>query len=150
MRAVWWGLWWLCLVFVVVIGGWFVWTLATVAGSDEPAGTVSAADCGTAMEFAGASMPAGADDEDCLSHSWGSQAYDGTFRMPRPAVAGWLATSFPGGERPAMCDADLCVTVFKDPDDKNTTGAYDVSVSVRYEGGAAGDTALVSFEASTY
>jgi hypothetical protein len=32
----------------------------------------------------------------------------------------------------------------------HTVGAYDVKVSVYYEGGSAGDTALVTFDASSY
>ncbi|WP_405973171.1 hypothetical protein OG496_30390 [Streptomyces sp. NBC_00988] len=42
---------------------------------------------------------------------------------------------------------DLCVRVVHDP---HTAGTYDVTVSVRHEGGSAGDTALVTFDASTY
>ncbi|MER5749209.1 hypothetical protein [Streptomyces sp. NPDC002088] len=143
-------LWGLCLVFSVVAVGWFVWGLVTFASSDDPFNTVSEVDCGEAMRFAGASMPEGATEEDCTSYSWMDQSYDGSFRMPRSAVRGWLATSFPGAQRAASCDGDVCAIVRNDPDDENTTGAYDVDVSVRYEGGSAGDTALVTFDASTY
>ncbi|MFF4832556.1 hypothetical protein [Streptomyces sp. NPDC001315] len=150
MRKLLWGLWWLCLVFTVAVGGWFVRGMFTSGSSDDPSDTVNEVGCAEAMRFAGASMPEGTSEEDCTSYSWQDQAYDGTFRMPRSAVRGWLATSFPDAERPATCDGDLCVIVSNDPNDEDTTGAYDVSVSVRYEGESPGNTALVTFEASTY
>jgi len=153
VRRLLWGMWWLCLVFVVVVGGWFVWGI-TYASSDDPLDTVSKVDCGEAMRFAGASMPEGASEQDCTSYSSKDQSYEGTFRMPRSAVEEWLASAFPDAERPASCDGDLCAIVRNDPSDenadKNTSGVYDVDVSVRYEGGSAGDTALVTFDASTY
>lgn len=97
-----WGLWWMCLVVVVWAGWWFAPTMLNAASSDDPPGTVSAADCADAMDFSGATLPEGTRDEDCTSYTWGGQAYDGSFRMPR------------------------------------------------YEGGSAGDTALVAFDASSY
>ncbi|MGW1722410.1 hypothetical protein ACWCQK_05645 [Streptomyces sp. NPDC002306] len=157
VRKVWWGLWWLCLAFVIVVGVGFVREASSLASSsDDPPGTVSEAGCDEALEFAGASLPAGASAAKCTSYTWGGQAYDGSFRMPRSAVTEWLATSFPTAEHPASCaaygeeDVDVCAFVRNDPDDGHTTGAYDVDVSVHYEGGPAGDTALVTFEASTY
>ncbi|MGW2820138.1 hypothetical protein ACWC24_03930 [Streptomyces sp. NPDC001443] len=149
MRKLGWGLWWLSLVFAVAVVGRFVWVLS-FASSDGPPGTVGRVSCDRALRFAGASLPAGASAQDCTSYSWPDQAYDGSFRMPRSTVPQWLTAAFPRGQRPEMCDGDLCVFVRNAPDDKNTTGAYDVDVSVRYEGGSAGNTALVTFEASTY
>lgn len=151
-----WGTWGICLLFVVWAGWSFVRTMVYTASSDDPPGTVTQADCAEAMDFSGTTLPEGTLDEDCTSYTWGGQAYDGSFRMPRATVGGWLAESFPDGANiPCRADDDMCVRVVHDP---QAVGAYDVTVSVHYEnedededeGGSAGDTALVSFDASSY
>lgn len=142
------GLWWMCLVFVVWAGWSFVQAMLHASSGDDPPDTVGKVGCAEAMDFSGATLPEDTRDEDCTSYTWGGQAYDGSFRMPRSAVRGWLTESFPDGVG-ISCedDGELCVRTVRDP---HTAGAYDVTVSVRYEGGSAGDTALVTFDASSY
>ncbi|MFG2370270.1 hypothetical protein ACGFY9_02170 [Streptomyces sp. NPDC048504] len=148
MRWLLWGLWSICLVIVVWAGWWFVRAMLYAASSDDPPDTVRTVGCAEAMDFSGATLPEDTRDEACTSYTWQGQAYDGTFRMPRAAVRGWLTESFPDGASiPCEADGDLCVRVVHDP---RTSGAYDVTVSVRYEGGSAGDTALVTFDANSY
>ncbi|WP_406458156.1 hypothetical protein OH768_28150 [Streptomyces sp. NBC_01622] len=150
MRWPLWGMWWTCLVLVVGAGWWFGRTMLYAASSDDPPGTVTGAGCAEAMDFSGAALPEDTRDEDCTSYTWGGQAYDGSFRMPRAAVRGWLTTSFPDAAGvPCDGDDDTCVHVVRDTH-AHTPGAYAVTVSVHYEGGSAGDTALVSFDASSY
>jgi hypothetical protein len=70
--------------------------------------------------------------------------------MPRAAVRGWLTESFPDSTGiPCDGDDDECVHVLRDPH-PHPARAYGVTVSVYYEGGSAGDTALVTFDASSY
>jgi hypothetical protein len=156
-------MWWTCLVCVVWAGWSFGRTMLYAASSDDPPGTVGKVGCAEAMRFSGAALPAGTRDEDCTSHTWGGQAYDGSFRMPRAAVTGWLAESFPGATG-FPCDGeddDQCVSVLREAyGHAHAVGAYDVTVSVSYEdedqdeqkdeGGSAVDTALVTFDASSY
>ncbi|MFJ6899843.1 hypothetical protein [Streptomyces hokutonensis] len=150
------GMWWTCLVFVVWAGWWFGRTMFYAASSDDPPGTVTRAGCAEAMDFSGAALPEGTRDEDCASHTWGGQAYDGSFRVPRAAVQGWLADSFPdAADFPCDGDDDRCVHAVRETHAHtytytHTPGAYAVTVSVHYEGGSAGDTALVTFDASSY
>ncbi|MFE2419795.1 hypothetical protein [Streptomyces hokutonensis] len=144
------GMWWACLVFVVGVAWWFGRAMLYAASSDDPPGTVTRAGCAEAMDFSGAALPEGTRDEDCTSYTWGGQAYDGSFRVPRAAVGGWLAESFPdAADFPCDGDDDRCVHVIRDAY-AHTPGAYSVTVSVHYEGGSAGDTALVTFDASSY
>ncbi|XUL89154.1 hypothetical protein ACQ86D_23020 [Streptomyces galilaeus] len=149
-----WGLWWACLVFVVGAAWWFGRAMLCAASSDDPPGTVTRAGCAEAMGFSGAALPEDARDEDCTSYTWGGQAYDGSFRMPRATVHGWLTTSFPDATGvPCDGDDDTCVHVVRETQahaHAHTPGAYAVTVSVHYEGGSAGDTALVTFDASSY
>ncbi|MBK3565305.1 hypothetical protein [Streptomyces sp. MBT62] len=159
-----WGTWGICLLFVVWAGWSFVRTMVYTASGDDPPGTVTKAGCAEAMDFSGTTLPEDTRDEDCTSYTWGGQAYDGSFRMPRSAVGGWLAESFPdAADFPCDGDDDRCVHVIRETQahpHTHTPGAYDVTVSVHYEhgdedgdeseGGSAGDTALVSFDASSY
>ena len=142
------GLWWMCLVFVVWAGWSFVQGMLRASSGDDPPDTVARVGCAEAMDFSGAALPEDTRDAHCTSYTWGGQAYDGSFRMPRATVRGWLTESFPDGVG-ISCedDGEQCVRTVHDP---HTTGAYDVTVSVRYEGGSAGDTALVTFDASSY
>ncbi|SED91067.1 hypothetical protein SAMN05216489_04881 [Streptomyces sp. 3213] len=145
-----WGMWWTCLVFAVGAAWWIGRTMFYAASSDDPPGTVTEAGCAEAMDFSGAALPEGTRDEDCTSYTWGGQAYDGSFRMPRAAVGGWLAESFPdAADFPCDGDDDQCVHAVRETH-AHTPGAYAVTVSVHYEGGSAGDTALVTFDASSY
>jgi hypothetical protein len=145
-------MWWMCLVFVVWAVWWFAQTMLYAASSDDPPGTVGKADCADAMDFSGAALPEDTRDAHCTSYTWGGQAYDGSFRMPRAAVHGWLAESFPDGTGfPCDGDDDECVRVLRDAQaHAHAARAYDVTVSVSYEGGSTGDTALVTFDASSY
>jgi hypothetical protein len=141
-------MWWICLVLVVWAGWWFVRATLDAASSDDPPGTAGKVGCAEALRFSGAALPGNTRDGNCTSYTWQGQAYDGSFRMPRAAVRGWLTESFPdGADIPCEGDDDLCVRVVHDP---HAAGAYDVTVSVRYEGGPAEDTALVAFDANSY
>ena len=145
-----WGTWGICLLFVVWAGWSFVRTMVYTASGDDPPGTVTKAGCAEAMDFSGTTLPEDTRDEDCTSYTWGGQAYDGSFRMPRSAVGGWLAESFPdAADFPCDGDDDRCVHAVRETH-VHTPGAYAVTVSVHYEGGSAGDTALVTFDASSY
>jgi hypothetical protein len=81
-------------------------------------------------------------DEDCTSYSWQDQDYDGSWRMPRDDVAGWLKKSYPLHTPTTRCAAgdDLCLDV----DSGLPQGVEEVRVSVVYE---SGGTALVHLEA---
>jgi hypothetical protein len=150
MRWPLWGMWWMCLLFVVWAGWWFAQTMLYAASGEDPPGSVDQADCADAMDFSGAALPEDTRDAHCTSYTWGGQAYDGSFRMPRAAVRGWLTESFPDRTGiPCDGDDDECVQVLRDPH-PHPARAYGVTVSVYYEGGSAGDTALVTFDASSY
>jgi len=152
MRWLPWGLWWMCLVLVVWAGWSFVQAMLSASSGDDPPDTVGKVGCAEAMDFSGAALPEDTRDEDCTSYTWGGQAYDGSFRMPRAAVRGWLAQSFPDRAGfPCDGDDDQCVSVVHDANaHAHAADAYSVTVSVSYEGGSAGDTALVTFDASSY
>jgi len=149
VRKVMWGFWWLCLAFAAGCVAWVGWGVISFMTSDDPFNTVNEAGCAEAMAFVGAPMPENTSDEHCTSYSWLDQEYRGSFRMPRGAAKDWLAESFPEAES-SPCAQDLCAMVQKHPHDAETTGAYEVSVSVRYEGGSTGHTALVTFDAYAY
>ncbi|MFD1660335.1 hypothetical protein ACFSL4_19530 [Streptomyces caeni] len=143
MRAILWGLWWLCAVFVAVClagAGWVVY--AYVKHGDDAFGSAEKVDCAEVIHFARAQPPVGMSDEDCALDDAAHRSYDGSWRMPRAEVADWLKRSFPGLRPSTPCGADLCMNLR----DEAPPGANRMWLWVEYEGGG---TALVSLEVSS-
>ncbi|MFF7725988.1 hypothetical protein [Streptomyces sp. NPDC008001] len=105
--------------------------------------------CSEAVEFAGgARMPAHSSDRKCTRRSWRDTSVDGTFRMPRGDVAGWMAENFPG-ESPLTkreyCREDLCVEQYHPAEHgRSDDDTLIVNVRAAYE---EGGTALITLEA---
>ncbi|WP_225801469.1 hypothetical protein [Streptomyces sp. NK15101] len=132
--------WWIwLLVGLVALCGLPVTFLAWGAYSISEGGREQPVDCAEAMEFARGRLPAGAEDARCTGMHWQDSYITVDFRMPRTGVADWLKTTYPGGEPPASCDADLCL-------DEDYGQALYVHVKVVYEDGGTALVHLTSFD----
>ncbi|MET9351276.1 hypothetical protein [Streptomyces termitum] len=130
--------WWLwaaaaATVLCAVPVGMIVWGAYTLSES----GREQAVDCGKAMEFARARLPAGAEGARCTGQHWQDTLVEVEFRLPRAEAAAWPATAYPAGAPPYSCAADLCRSASFDEQ------LY-VTVEVAYEDGG---TALVRLRA---
>ncbi|WP_328299949.1 hypothetical protein OG389_20680 [Streptomyces sp. NBC_00435] len=96
----------------LVIGGAAIW-LVTAPGDrgtpGEDPGNGAEVSCAEAMEFARASLPAGARHGKCERADRPDTTMTGSFRMDRDGVGAWLSAAFPGAleheldERPGVC-----------------------------------------------
>ncbi|MBL1096095.1 hypothetical protein [Streptomyces coffeae] len=138
---------WLSLGIIALLLGGALWLVLSVV-LDDPLDNTAETSCSGAMSFAGGELPEGVTDEHCTERSWQDVTMEGSFRMPRADVAGWLDSSFPGSRErasssSASCDGDLCLHIEPLPMDAEAAAA---DITVVYEGG---DTALVHFSAFT-
>ncbi|MFE9092967.1 hypothetical protein [Streptomyces sp. NPDC007264] len=120
--------------------GWVVY--AYVQHGDDAFGSAERVDCAEVVGFARAAPPVGTSDEDCTLDDAAGRSYDGTWRMPRAAVADWLERSYPGLRPSTPCGTDLCMHL----SDEASPEAGQVWLTVGYEDG---HTALVSLHVSS-
>ncbi|MGW5419604.1 hypothetical protein [Streptomyces sp. NPDC003943] len=111
----------------------------------DEVGKPQPADCTEAMSWAGATLPKSAESARCTEATWTDTTVEAEFRMPRGEAAEWLAGTWPSV--PAeVTPGGLRLRLDYD-DTAGASGAYDIAVDVRYEGG---DTALVQLTAGDY
>ncbi|MEU8529414.1 MULTISPECIES: hypothetical protein [Streptomyces] len=129
---------WISLGLMTVLCGlpvaFVVWSVSFWDSAAEP----EPVDCAETMAWAGATLPRSAEGARCTRTSWLDVQETAEFRMPRDEVEGWLAGTWPAGERRTYCGADVCLDVQEPATVPDPPAA--VSVSVRWKDG---NTALV-------
>ncbi|MEU1668707.1 hypothetical protein ABZ547_35015 [Streptomyces sparsogenes] len=138
---------WLGLTIIVGALGGVLWLIKPYV-LDDPFDNTSEVPCSAVASFAGGELPDGASDGHCTERSWTDVQMQGSFRMPRAAVAGWLDSSFPGSRKrdrgpTPSCECDLYLDIQSPP-----TGAEAdaVQITVVYEDS---DTAFIHLTAFT-